>query len=368
MSAILFNAMSDDFTMPVNEEESRKCEEWRGKVMSDDKDIDLALIKEASKVYPDFQKMEALVKAGADVNAVRDDENTLSEVIVCAYHDDEDEENEGEGDEDAGKELPQNDSLAAVVEFFLKHGFDPSRDEGRAGAKCLVAITWSRCLSSKIPTLKLLLDAGCRNIPAWKDEPNPDEGTALSCIGTEESYLRCCEDDIEGANTYEALYEILKAHDEGRRYSGIDRHFAARGGVLRRICLSKPNAGEPFFDLDEPTSKHENCFRGSLFLEFDKGWLISRVARSLIFDTEPPHEDVIDVSDYFRPIIGATLDCTDFSKKYVSYGTTHYGQSIIRYTFSNQWHLTTQTNFGENRDSETIAYYTLDNKRQCENC
>ena len=120
------------------------------------REIDMALIREASKVSPDFAEMERLVRDGADVNAVSDStfsNNVLSEVIFGSYSEEDD--------------LPKSDSLMAVVEFFLKHGFDPSRDKGRAGAKCLANLTWSPCMASKIPTMKLLLDAGFRNIPAF---------------------------------------------------------------------------------------------------------------------------------------------------------------------------------------------------------
>ena len=317
------------------------------------KEKDSALINEASKVHPDSQRMEVLVAEGADVNAVDNhgEENALSEVIQCPYD-----------EEYYGKELPQKDSLAEVVEFFLKHGFDPSRDEGRAGAKCLANLTWSRCLASKVPAMKLLLDAGCRDIPAWDDEHDPDDGLPVSCISGKASYLWCCQDDLEGSNTYEALYEILKAYDSGRPYAGIDRYCAAYGATLRRVWLSKPNDDEPFFDLNEPTSKHKNCFRGSLYFEFSNGWLISRKADSVIFDTEFPHEDMIDVSDCFLPIIGAALVSTEFSKHSVTHGMTFYGQSIIRYKFGNKWQLTTQTNSGEILGSKTIAYYTLEGR------
>ena len=315
------------------------------------RDIDLALMREATKVHPDFVKLEQLLKDGADVNAVESngEENALSNIIGgwC-------------GAENYWEEHPIEDSLPAVIEFFLRHGFDPTRDEGRAGAKCLVNLTWSRCLASKIPAMKLLLGAGCCDIPAWDDEHDPNDGKPISCIGTEASYLWCCQDDFEGSNTYEALYEILKAHDSGRPYAGIDRYCAAHGASLRRVCLSKPNVGEPFFDLNESTSTHKNCFRGSLYFEFSNGWLISHKADSVIFDTEHPEEDLIDVSDYFPRIIGATLVSTEFSKHSISHGTTSYGQSIIRYNFDNKWKLTTRTNFGEILDSETIAYYTLE--------
>ena len=109
--------------------------------MAEWKEIDLALICEASKARPDFSKMEQLVKDGADVNAKLgdDDENALSAVILDMEND------------DVGEDLPDEDSLPKVIEFFINHGFDPDCDEGRAGAKCLANLAFSRCLASKIP-------------------------------------------------------------------------------------------------------------------------------------------------------------------------------------------------------------------------
>ncbi len=313
------------------------------------REIDMALIKEASKVSPDFTEMERLVREGADVNAASDsslNDNALSEVIFGSYSEESD--------------LPKSDSLMAVVEFFLKHGFDPSRDEGRAGSKCLVNLTWSPCMASKIPTMKLLLDAGFRNIPAWDDKYDPEDGLPIKCIGGEASFQNC-EDDYDAANTFESLYEILLARDEGRPYSGIDRYDAAYGGVLKRVFVSEPKTGAAFFTLNEPTSKHRNCFRGNLYLEFDKGWLKSEGAHSLIFDMERPREIVADVSEGFASIIGEALVNVEFSQNTVSHGSTYYGQNIIIYNFGNGGKLTTQTNFGEILGGEVVGYYTIRN-------
>lgn len=318
------------------------------------REIDEALACEATKIQPDFSKMEQLVKDGANVNASDDDEskeNILCEVIVSAC--------DGESYEEGE---PKEDSLPAVVEFFLKHGFDPAHDGGRAGAVCLFNLVYSRCLATRIPTMKILLDAGCRDIQIWKSEYNPNDESPLSCIATEASYLRCCGNggsDLVAANICETLYEMLAARESGRPYSGIGAYTTAYGGILKRVCITKPQDGRPFFDLNEPTSRHENCFRGSLYLEFDKGWLISWEAYSLIFDTAHPHEEIVDVSGSFAPIIGARLENVEFSQKSIGVGATSFMQNIIRYNFSNWRHLTTQTNSGELPDSKSVAYYAI---------
>ena len=173
--------------------------------MAEWKEIDLALICEASKIHPDFSKMEQLVKDGADVNAKLgdDDENALSAVILDMEND------------DVGEDLPDEDSLPKVIEFFINHGFDPDCDEGRAGAKCLANLAFSRCLASKIPAMKLLLDAGFRNVPT-RDAHDLEDAMPSSVISTEESYLRH-QGDFESAEIYDTLNETLMAKEKELR-------------------------------------------------------------------------------------------------------------------------------------------------------
>lgn len=174
--------------------------------MAEWKEIDLALICEASKIHPDFSKMERWVKDGADVNAKLgdDDENALSAVILDMEND------------DVGEDSPEEDSLPKVIEFFINHGFDPCRDEGRSGAKCLANLAFSRCLASKIPAMKLLLDAGCRNVPRDRDAHNPEDAMPSAVIATEESYLRH-QGDLESAKIYDTLNEMLMAKEKELR-------------------------------------------------------------------------------------------------------------------------------------------------------
>jgi hypothetical protein len=176
-----------------------------GQVMAEWKEIDLALICEASKARPDFSKMEQLVKDGADINAKLgyDDENALSAVIL------------GMESDDVGEDSPEEDSLPKVIEFFINHGFDPCRDEGRAGAKCLANLTFTRCFASMIPAMKLLLDAGFRNVPT-RDAHDLENAMPSSVISTEESYLRH-QGDFESAKIYDTLNEMLMAKEKELR-------------------------------------------------------------------------------------------------------------------------------------------------------
>jgi hypothetical protein len=132
---------------------------------------------------------------------------------------------------------------------------------------------------------------------------------------------------------------------------------------VRGVFLSKPRSGNPFFSINEPTSSHDNCFRGSLYLELDSGWLIVERAVSTFYDERPPHEDVVDVSDSFAPLIGEEVKTIALDWHSVSYGVTCYCQMILRLRFGNRVVLTTQTNSGEIRDAETLAYYRLEELR-----
>jgi len=309
------------------------------------RDVDYALIAEASKVQPDFAKMEQLVREGADVNAwSRDyDENALSDIIegwTC-------------GDSERVREV-EKDSLPQVVKFFLSNGFDPSREDGRAGALCLTNLMWSRCEGTMIPTMKLLLDAGCQNVPPWRDEPNSQ--TPMELIG-EEAYYQQIEGEFEYANTLAALTAMIFAREQGRQYSRIERYSFSLGHVVCRVLLTMPNRREPFFTLNESTSKHDNCFDGSLYFELDNGCLVSKDSVLQYFDSAEPHEEVVDVTKTFARIIGSKLMNMTFDSQAIVRSTMHYGQQITRFSFDNGETLVTQTNSGEVPKAKSLAYF-----------
>ena len=62
----------------------------------------------------------------------------------------------------------------------------------------------------------------------------------------------------------------------------------------------------------------------------------------------------------FAPLIGEEVKTIAFDWHSVSYGVTCYCQMILRFRFGNRVVLTTQTNSGEIRDAETLAYYRLE--------
>lgn len=313
------------------------------------KEKDAALICEASKLHPDFNRMEQFLKDGANVNAVESDgeENLLSQIILDHGRDTEDGDN------------GEQDSLQEVVRFFLDHGFNPGADDGRAGAKCLVNMCWSACMSSKIPVVRMLLDAGFQDIPEDEDSNESDERLPSDAIATKASYLHTCEHDFVSANIFEAMWQMIEAKKESRHYHGIDRFETAYGRTLLKVWVSKPKSGEPFFDLDRPRSKHRNCFKDNLFFQVDGGYLYLLNGAYMIFNTEPPQEELTDATERFAFLVGYKIRHIRLSRNEIRKGSTIYGQTITEFCFENDMVLRTQDNFGEEPTEETVTYYSI---------
>ena len=113
---------------------------------------------------PDFETADELLRRGADVNAEgKDDgENILSE-ILGGY------ESNWEGD----YPCPEcGEAMLEVIRYFLSHGFDVRKKDGRYGAQCLFSLTLSVFDRHIIDATKLLLKAGAQNINITS---NPDD-------------------------------------------------------------------------------------------------------------------------------------------------------------------------------------------------
>lgn len=325
------------------------------------REIDFALISEASKIRPDFSKMEQLVRDGADVNAIDGDNEfyALAVIIkggcrVSCY-----------GDEDycatSNDEAAETATLFAVIDFFMKHGFDPERCKGRVGARCLEYVAYRRCNDgTKISVMKRLLDLGFKDVAVDEDA----DGNAVEASrpiwflhsGISEVFTSNCA-RLDDANVCAALYEMLLDKEEGRPYSGVNLWTAAYDKVLKRVFVTKPKSGPPFFDLNKSYSKHVNCFRGSLYFEFENGWLTSKEASVLVFDTERPRVEMVDVTDSFGSIVGMKLKSVLVRRELMMHLCNRYVQPIIWYDFSNDGVLITRTTHGEMSGEEPVAYY-----------
>ncbi len=189
--------------------------------------LSYALIELFESGIVDFAAAEKLIQQGADVNDQGDDkgDNVLSE-ILRDYLPSENDWTQEECRSCNNHYEHTGTSAIQIIQFFLDHGFDVTRNEGKYGAQCLSALTFSSFEREIIGATKLLLDAGAKNIPTEDDEP--DE-TPMSAIGTEGSFQDIGEENHYLGNIYEAEYQIYVALEEGRSYAGIDSFEAAVG-------------------------------------------------------------------------------------------------------------------------------------------
>ena len=325
------------------------------------KPLSYELIKLFRSGAPDFSAAENLIHRGADVNDQGKDkkENVLSK-ILWGYWQTSTGDLEREECWDCERDLewckgcpislnPNTSSaMIDVIRFFLAHGFDVNRNEGWCGTQCLDALHLSTFDRSMIQAIKILLDAGARDVST--------EDALLEAYGTEQNYQDVCEHNHYLGSIYEAAYRILLAVREGRPYTGIDTFEAAIG---KRILSIKADAKEEpvFTTVITETTQHENCFYCDLYLLFEEGFLVCEKEASYYFDTHLPEKQLIDISGRFPELIGQVIEDITFSHNEIVKRITHYGQPVTTLHLSNGKKLSFTINFGEQDRKHYCAYY-----------
>ncbi len=337
-------------------------------------DLGNKLIELFRSGVPDFDAAEALIRQGADVNAVGkyDDENILSEILL-GYSWTEDDNTFSDACNNCNKNhcdsCEHNHyrnpklglSMCAIIRFFLDHGFDVNKCDGCFGAQCLDALTFSTYDRYMIEATKLLFDAGAKNRIYSPDSTDPDE-TPWYSVAIKISYHCTCEHNHATANIFEAVYQVYQAVEDGRPYSGIDSYKVAVGKKVLHV-LAEKNGEEPiFFSLDLPKFKKDNCYTQTLYFVYDSGVLVSPQYAAFWTDTILPDVDLVDVSDRFDGIVGNSIKAFTYDHQTIVKGTTHYGQPITTIEMDSGHKVRFSTNFGEVKEDERAAFYELLNK------
>lgn len=317
---------------------------------------------------PDFDAAEELIRQGADINAIGNDdsENILSEILSGYWW-----SNYGdticEGCDNCYKTLCDNCeqnpnlnpnlgvSMCAIIRFFLDHGFDVNKRDGCFGAQCLWALTLSTFDRYMIEATKLLFDAGAKN----RSISNNEDETPWDFIATEGSYQGTCEHAHATANVFEAVYQIYQAIEDGRPYSGIDSYEEAVGKRILKVLAERDGNNPIFFAINRPEFKKTNCYTQPLYFVYDGGVLITTQHADFWADTILPTKDFIDVSEHFGGIVGNAIKSFTYCHRSVIKGTTHYGQPITTIEMDSGQKVRFSTNFGEVKDEERAAYYEL---------
>lgn len=315
---------------------------------------------------PDFDAAEALIRQGADVNALGeyDKDNILSEILYywsqhcnsnrslcndckdCRCYDCQ------------HKDPRAGPLMCAAIRFFLDHGFDVNKRDGCFGAQCLYALTLSSFDRYMIEATKLLLDAGAKDrtiSPASTDEYE----TPWSAVISEGTYKRVREHDHSAANIFEAIDRIYQAAEEGKPYSGIDSYEMAIGKKILKVLAEAGGAGPVFFSMDLPEFKKENCYTQTLYFVYDGGMLISNRYADFWTDTVLPPADLVDVSSHFDGIVGSTVKGFSYDHRSVAKGTMQYGQPITTMEMDSGRKVRFSINFGEVKKEDLAAFYEL---------
>jgi len=170
-------------------------------------------------ISPDFQKVDELIRRGADINAVakdNPDDNILSDILYFFLFD--------EDYPRHGMDTQFGESMVKTVAYFLKNGFSVRKNNHRYGAKCLATFICTSFAEYMLTAVRLLLDAGARNAIVYSDENE----TTLNVIGGDISFQRV-ERDYHQANLLEACYQMILAVEEGKPYHGIDHYMKCYG-------------------------------------------------------------------------------------------------------------------------------------------
>ncbi|MBR2964959.1 MAG: hypothetical protein IKC34_00235 [Clostridia bacterium] len=176
---------------------------------------------------------------------------------------------------------------------------------------------------------------------------------ALSSIGSEESFQRCCEENHEEENIYSAMYAMVEAKQKCRDFSGIHTYHRAVGRKIDNILYFSP-------DKDFKKTRSGVEFGGDFGLLLDDELLVVASDISVLFDNSLIGEKpCISCPDIFGiDVIGSTITDISFGHKTVIKSNTQYGQAIIILKLDCGREIRFTHNFGEQEKGYTARFIT----------
>jgi len=299
---------------------------------------------------PDFETADELIRLGADVNAEGpdDDDNVLSE-ILCGYTCWQFEDEEYTDLNTIGGYMIQ------VIHYFLDHGFDVKKKNGRYGAQCLYSLVISVQDRSMIEATKLLISAGAEDL--YVDNEHTEGEKPKSFLDAENCYQRVCEYNYHVANVVEATYQIYQAIEEKKPYIDIDSYEAIIGKTITKVLIKKPKEGKALHDVMFTNGRFGKCFYTNIYFLFDNRMLIATPYNDLWTNRFDSSVRTLDISSDFSQVIGATVDKIEFAHNGLSEKMTHYTQPVATFRMSNGNSVSFSTSFGEVPKDKSTAYY-----------
>ena len=293
---------------------------------------------------PDFDTADELLRLGADVNAEgkRDYNNILSNILhtypIAAAKD----------PVNAGRHMIQ------VIQYFLDHGFDVHKNNGRYGAQCLKALVFFQ-EQPVIEATKLLFNAGAEDI--CTETTQNENGYPSYSLGAEISYQSICETNYRISNTLEAAYQVYQAKKNHKPYDDIDSYEDAIGKQIKKVLIEKPKKGKALHDVILKNGRFGKCFYTKIFFLFNDRMMIASPDVDFWTDKYDPSIQTIDISSLFSEIIGSTIESVEFNHSSVQTKRANYIQPVATFIMNNEKKITFSTSFGEVSDDTVTAYF-----------
>ena len=298
-------------------------------------ELDKQIVKACEEGYPDINKIQELILAGADTNQVCDEKNIFDRVFRRFLN--------------ARRQTPKRNYYKAkkvkeTIQLMVAHGWDVKRF-GMSVTNRFLFSTYDR---NTFDLYRFMLQYDLAESPE-------DYDGVLEGIGTEESYLRCCEEDHETENLFYALYELVEAKMDGRNFESIEPYYDAVGMKIDRIL---------YFDESDTTVQKETFTEYNADIGFvcgDKVLILRKGVHILFMNDRITETPQVDLSETFcADIIGQTIQSVSFGHKTVVKGTMHYGQPTIIIELSNGKKLKFSHNFGELPDREAQSRFWIE--------
>lgn len=277
---------------------------------------------------PNMDKIHAVITEGADVNAVDEDGWRLLGAIFS------------HNSAATGEHFP------AIADVFIRAGFDAKRF-GLSVMGSLVHSTHDRYI---FDTAMILLKAGAHGDKGkWE--------SLLECIGTEESYQRCCDYDHACENIYYAWYEIVRRASEGKSFDDIGVWQDCVGLKVDGIVADANRV-----PVVTKGKKGKILFRDQFMLLCGERAVMIEACPNIYLCKRPGATDLanpIDLSGQLPFAAGAIIERIDFEHRGVREGKTYYRQPNIHVVFNNGRTIRFSTNFGEVPEEETSKFFEV---------
>lgn len=298
-------------------------------------ELDNELLEACTGYNYDLDKIKELVLAGADTNQLNKfGDNIFDDVFLDTLY----------NVRDNIEELSETvEKIKEIIPIMINAGWDIKK----FGIPTMNQFVFSTYDRFTFELYKFMLQYDLTDNPK-------DYESALECVGTEESYQRCCEENHDLENMFYSIYEIIEAKMEGRNYHSIELYYDAIGLTIDKVI---------YFDGENTTVTKSDFIEYNADIGFVCGnkLLILRKGVNILFMNDRfGDQPQIDISDIFNTCLGSHIEKISFEHKTVVDGTTHYGQPTIIIKLSNGKKMKFSHNFGELPDKQAQSRFWIE--------